>query len=79
MANVAFQDGKYEEAAKWARQGARAGGNQGGVDAWLLLGDVHYRLNQPREALAAYREAVKRDPTNETARRMLERVERKLR
>jgi serine/threonine protein kinase len=79
LAKVAFQDGKYEEAAKLSRQGARAAGPRGGVEAWLLLGDVHYRLNQHKDAQAAYREALRRDPTNETARRMLDVVERKLR
>ena len=76
---MAFQEGKYEEAAKWSRQGARASAGPTAVDAWLLLGDALYRLNQHKEAQAAYHEAVKRDPTNETARRMLERAERKLR
>jgi tetratricopeptide (TPR) repeat protein len=79
LAKVAFQKGKYEEAAKWSRQGARASAGPTAVDAWLLLGDALYRLNQHKEAQAAYNEAVRRDPTNETARRMLERAERKLR
>jgi len=36
-------------------------------------------MNQHKDAQAAYKEALRRDPTNETARRMLDVVERKLR
>ena len=50
LAKVAFQEGKYEEAAKWSRLGARASTGPVAVDAWLLLGDASYRLNQHKEA-----------------------------
>jgi Tfp pilus assembly protein PilF len=76
LARVAFQQGKYDEAIKLSRQGVRAGG---GAEAWVLLGDVHYRQQRFREARDAYREALKKAPSHESARRMLGLVERKLR
>jgi eukaryotic-like serine/threonine-protein kinase len=76
LAKVAFQEHRYDEAARWARQSSRY---NGGVEAAVLLGDAHYRLQQLPQARAAYREALKLNPTNQAAQRMLELVDRKLR
>jgi serine/threonine protein kinase len=76
LGQVAFQEAKYDEAAKLAGQAVRAGG---GVEAQVLLGDAHYRRSRFKEARDSYRAALARDPFNATARRMLEQAERRLR
>jgi serine/threonine protein kinase/TolA-binding protein len=75
LSKVAFQKHDYREAAARARQAVKGGE---GVDAHVLLGDAHYRLQQYRDAQKAYREALQVDPNNEAAQRMLKVVERHL-
>jgi serine/threonine protein kinase len=75
LGKVAFQNHEYGEAATRARQAVKAGE---GIEAHVLLGDAHYRLQQYREARKAYRGALQIDPNNEAAQRMLKVVERQL-
>jgi hypothetical protein len=75
LAQVAFQEHNYAEASKRAREGVRAGA---GVEAYVVLGDAHFRLQQYAEARKAYAEALKLEPEHEAARRALVIVERQL-
>ena len=76
LAQVAFQESKYDEAAKLARQALAAGS---GVEAQVLLGDAHFKMSRYREARDAYKQALARDPANKSAKRMLELAERRMR
>jgi serine/threonine protein kinase len=75
LAQVAFQENKYPEAAKRAQQSVVAGG---GIEALLVLGDAHFRLSQYPEARKAYAKALEINPTHEVAKRSLDLVERRL-
>ncbi|HEY0707038.1 MAG TPA: protein kinase [Polyangia bacterium] len=75
LAQVAFQENKYPEAAKRAQQSVAAGG---GIEALLVLGDAHFRLSQYPEARKAYVKALEINPTHEVAKRMLDLVQRRL-
>ena len=65
LAEVAFQEKKYGEAARAASLAADRGG---GVKARVLLGDAHFRLSQYKEAARAYEQALKLDPDNASAK-----------
>jgi serine/threonine protein kinase len=69
LGNIAFQQQSYAEALSRAKDALKAGG---GVGAYLLLGDVYFKLEKYDEARKAYDGARKLDPTNDTARRGLE-------
>jgi serine/threonine protein kinase len=75
LAQVAFQEHNYAEASKRAREGVRAGA---GVEAFVVLGDAHFRLQQYAEARKAYAEALKLEPEHEAARRAMVIVDRHL-
>jgi cytochrome c-type biogenesis protein CcmH/NrfG len=75
LAQVAFQEHNYAEASKRAREGVRAGA---GVEAYVVLGDAHFRLQQYAEARKAYAEALRLEPEHEAARRAMVIVERQL-
>ncbi|HEY0715444.1 MAG TPA: protein kinase, partial [Polyangia bacterium] len=75
LAQVAFQENKYPEAAKRAQQSVGAGG---GVEALLVLGDAHFRLAQYPEARKAYVKVLEIDPNHDVAKNSLKLVERRL-
>jgi len=75
LGQIAFQNEKYDDAVKQARQGAKYGG---GVSARVLLGDAYFRLGRYKEAQTAYSEALKLDPNNQVAKRNLELAERRM-
>jgi tetratricopeptide (TPR) repeat protein len=65
LAEISFQEKKYDEAVHSAELAADKGG---GVKARVLLGDAHFRLAHYKEAAKAYEDALKLDPTNASAR-----------
>jgi serine/threonine protein kinase len=65
LAEISFQEKKYNEAARSAALAAEKGG---GVKARVLLGDAHFRLSHYKEAAKAYEEALKLDPANASAK-----------
>jgi serine/threonine protein kinase len=65
LAEIAFQEKKYADAARAAELAAERGG---GVKARVLLGDAHFRLAHYKEAAKAYEEALKIDPGNASAK-----------
>ncbi|HVZ73758.1 MAG TPA: protein kinase, partial [Polyangia bacterium] len=65
LAEVAFQEKDYAQAAKSAAQAATAGG---GVRARVLQGDAQFRLSHFKEAAQAYGDALKLDPGNAGAK-----------
>jgi serine/threonine protein kinase len=65
LAEIAFQEKKYGEAARAAELAAERGG---GVKARVLLGDAHFRLARYKEAAKAYEDALKIDPSNASAK-----------
>jgi len=66
LGNIAFQKQNYAEAATRAREATRAGG---GIDAYLLLGDAHFKLGKYADARAAYDDALRLDSGSETAKK----------
>jgi len=69
LANVAFQEKKYDEAIAKAKESTKSGG---GVDANNLIGDVYYKMEKYADAKKAYAAALKASPGNEHAKRMLD-------
>ena len=65
LAEIAFQEKKYADAARSAELAADRGG---GVKARVLLGDAHFRLARYKEAARAYQDALKIDPGNASAK-----------
>jgi tetratricopeptide (TPR) repeat protein len=65
LAEIAFQEKKYADAARTAELAADRGG---GVKAHVLLGDAHFRLARYKEAARAYEDALKIDPGNASAK-----------
>jgi serine/threonine protein kinase len=65
LAEIAFQEKKYADAARSAEMAADRGG---GVKARVLLGDAHFRLARYKEAAKAYEDALKIDPGNASAK-----------
>jgi tetratricopeptide (TPR) repeat protein len=65
LAEIAFQEKKYADAARTAEMAADRGG---GVKARVLLGDAHFRLARYKEAAKAYEDALKIDPANASAK-----------
>jgi cytochrome c-type biogenesis protein CcmH/NrfG len=65
LAEISFQEKKYDEAVRSAKLAAKGGG---GVRARVLLGDAHFRLSQYKEAADAYEQALKIEPTNPSAK-----------
>jgi cytochrome c-type biogenesis protein CcmH/NrfG len=65
LAEIAFQEKKYGDAAHAAELAAERGG---GVKARVLLGDAHFRLAHYKEAAKAYEDALKIDPGNASAK-----------
>ncbi len=65
LAEIAFQEKKYEEAVRSAELAADKGG---GVKARVLLGDAHFRLAHYKDAAKAYEDALKIDPANASAK-----------
>jgi serine/threonine-protein kinase len=65
LAEISFQEKKYDEAVRSAGLAADKGG---GVKARVLLGDAHFRLAHYKEAARAYEDALKLDPTNASAK-----------
>jgi len=65
LAEIAFQEKKYADAARAAELAADRGG---GVKARVLLGDAHFRLARYKEAARAYQDALKIDPGNASAK-----------
>jgi serine/threonine protein kinase len=65
LAEIAFQEKKYADAARAAELAAERGG---GVKARVLLGDAHFRLAHYKEAAKAYEDALKIDPGNASAK-----------
>jgi serine/threonine protein kinase len=66
LAKIAFQEQRYEEAARRARQAADGGA---GVEAHLLGGDAFYKLGRWKDALDAYKRAKGVEPHNVRADR----------
>jgi serine/threonine-protein kinase len=64
LAEISFQEKNYAQAVKSAQLAAERGG---GVRARVLQGDAHFRLNHFKDAVKAYEEALKLDPTNASA------------
>jgi tetratricopeptide (TPR) repeat protein len=71
MAELMLIAGKTDEALSYTRKatgrvpidGIRArSSRRGKADAWALEGEIEEKLDHPREALAAYEEALKVDP-----------------
>jgi len=71
MAEIMLVRGKAEEAIEYTRKatgyvpvsGTRSRpSRRDKADAWALEGEIEEELEQPREALAAYEEALKADP-----------------
>ncbi len=75
LGKVAFQKQEYAEAAARATEAVKRGD---GLDARILLGDAHYRMQQYRQAQKAYRDALKLSPNHEPALRALKLIERRL-
>jgi serine/threonine protein kinase len=73
LAQIAFQEKDYKQAADRAKESARWGG---GVEARVLLGDAYFKLQRFEEAKRAYRDALKRDPNNRVAGQGLRLIER---
>ncbi|MDB4982045.1 MAG: hypothetical protein JWM82_2797, partial [Myxococcales bacterium] len=65
LAEVAFQEKNYGQAARSAAQAAQAGG---GVRARVLEGDAQFRLGHFKEAAKAYGDALRLDPANASAK-----------
>jgi tetratricopeptide (TPR) repeat protein len=65
LAEISFQEKKYDEAVRSAKLAAKGGG---GVRARVLLGDAHFRLSQYKEAVDAYEQALKLEPANSSAK-----------
>jgi len=65
LAEISFQEKKYDEAVRSAGLAADKGG---GVKARVLLGDAHFRLAHYKEAAKAYEDALKLDPANASAK-----------
>ncbi len=65
LAEVAFQEKNYAQAARSAAQAAQYGG---GVRARVLEGDAQFRLSHFKEAAKAYGDALKLDPANASAK-----------
>ena len=65
LAEISFQEKRYEDAAKAAELAVDRGG---GVKARVLLGDAHFRLARYKEAAKAYEDALKIDPRNASAK-----------
>jgi serine/threonine protein kinase len=65
LAEVAFQEKNYTQAARSAAQAADHGG---GVRARVLQGDAQFRLSHFKEAAKAYADALKLDPGNASAK-----------
>jgi serine/threonine protein kinase len=65
LAEVAFQEKNYTQAARSAEQAAEHGG---GVRARVLQGDAQFRLGHFKESAKAYADALKLDPANASAK-----------
>jgi Tetratricopeptide repeat len=65
LAEVAFQEKNYTQAARSAEQAAEHGG---GVRARVLEGDAQFRLGHFKESAKAYSDALKLDPANASAK-----------
>ncbi len=72
-----FRRGDDRTAAFYLERAARLAGRQDPEMLWHL-GAVHTRLHQYRRAKSELRRALKLDPTNEEARRMLNSLQREL-
>ncbi|PID38869.1 MAG: hypothetical protein CSA24_02020 [Deltaproteobacteria bacterium] len=75
LAEVAFQTGDYQAAAKHAANARRRGG---GWRAELALANYRLRLNRLTQAAAGYRRVLAKKPTNREAKRGLARTEKLL-
>jgi eukaryotic-like serine/threonine-protein kinase len=75
LAEIAFQEKKYDDAVHSAELAADRGG---GVRARVLLGDAHFRLGHYKEAAKAYGDALKLDPSNASARSGLALAEKRM-
>jgi serine/threonine protein kinase len=74
LAQIAFQQKNYIEAAQQARLAVKAGG---GVDARILLGDAYFKLDRFEAAKRAYTEALKLDPENRIVQQNLLLIEKR--
>jgi tetratricopeptide (TPR) repeat protein len=63
--NLKLRMGQLAEAQRCADQAIRA--DQLDSLAWCLMGDVQYRMNNPRRAADSYREAIKYAPRDPAA------------
>jgi hypothetical protein len=74
LAQIAFQQKNYIEAAQHAKLAVKAGG---GVDARILLGDAYFKLDRFEAAKRAYTEALKFDPENRIVQQNLLLIEKR--
>jgi len=65
LAEIAFQEKNYEETIRSAKLAADRGG---GARARVLLGDAHFRLSHFQDAAAAYGQALRLEPDNQSAK-----------
>ncbi len=75
LAQVAFQQKRYTEMARRAKEAVGAGE---GVPALVLLGDAHYKLRNYKDAVKVYDEALRRAPGNAGAQKGLQAARRGL-
>jgi serine/threonine protein kinase len=74
LAEVAFQQQSYGDAARLAQRAVTAGA---GVPAHVLLGNCYFRLSRYSDAIAEYKIVLKAQPGHSEARRGLDAAERK--
>ena len=65
LAEIAFQEKNYQETIRSAKLATERGG---GARAHVLLGDAHFRMNDFPAAVTAYRQALRLDPENSSAK-----------
>ncbi len=75
LANIAFQQERWADCARKAKEAASAGA---GIAAQALLGEAFFRLGNFPEAVRAYEKALEIDPDHAGAQRGLDRAKRAL-
>jgi Flp pilus assembly protein TadD len=74
LAELAFADGRYKQAAQYYARASRL--RPGSLRYLMNLGNAHLRAGQRSEAAAAFRQVLELSPGNPTAKRNLELAER---